>query len=783
MVCKLFKSGLTFAATVLFVLVDPAHAELLLTEDGLPRATIVVADVPTEQALEAAQALSDTLARISGATLPVVKESEAAEGARILVGRSNAVAALGVEIPSGHTPQMNEEAILIKTVGSNLILAGNEDWNYRGTLFAVYDFLEQDIGCRWFFPGSFGEVLPASPTIKIGAIDRVEKPSFRIRDIWYSGWMPVSEQDRADFTQWYDRNKLTKLDLSLPGDGSITLLAPADQYFDAHPEIYALDEKGNRLRDMMCMTEPEGVRIGSETIKYAFRADPDMLTFGFAPPDGHPMCYCKNCQRFFPGFVGKGYGDPSLSDLWFHFANQVAADVYKEFPERWVLTNGYANRVRPPESTGPLSPNLGIQSAMLGTCTIHRTGDPRCWQRIHYQQVLERWTDAIDPIIIYDYDPGKAVDNLPFPALHCLKHDLPWFRDQGVWGFWTEGNNAWMVTHLNYYVRARLMWDTDADVDALVREYCQQFYGAAADAVEKYIWTLEEAVEATTTHERWGELMQWRLILPDVAEKLNSLMATATKQAVDEPFRGRVRVLRLAHDHMMAFLAMESAVVEGDYAAAIAAGESMLALREEAATIRTGLIPNSPEIAVAESSSLETHLKIYRDLQDRVSGAKGTLVALLPRTWDFKPDPEDIGTLYQWYLPGVETGWKPIDVTQSWETQGYQDEKSWNLWGKAWYRTEFDVPPASEGIAYRLTFGGVYNTAVWVWVNGVMRPVQSDAPTRSGAPKSKYPFDVDVSDLIRPGEKNSVAVLVDLEMPGRSVRGGLHRRVFLWSPK
>ena len=285
--------------------------------------------------------------------------------------------------------------------------------------------------------------------------------------------------------------------------------------------------------------------------------------------------------------MGKGYGDPSLSDLWFHFANQVAAEVYKEFPDRWVLTNGYANRVRPPESTGPLSPNLGIQSAMLGTCTIHRTGDPRCWQRIHYQQVIERWTDALDPIIIYDYDPGKAVDNLPFPALHCLKHDLPWFRDQGVWGFWTEGNNAWMVTHLNYYVRARLMWDADADVDALVHEYCQQFYGAAGDAVEKYIWTLEDAVEATTTHERWGELMQWRLILPDVQEKLNALMAFAVEKAEGEPFRERVRVLRLAHDHMMAFLAMETAVVEGNFAAAIDEGEKMLALREEAASIRT----------------------------------------------------------------------------------------------------------------------------------------------------------------------------------------------------
>ena len=68
------------------------------------------------------------------------------------------------------------------------------------------------------------------------------------------------------------------------------------------------------------------------------------------------------------------------------------------------------------------------------------------------------------------------------------------------------------------------MWDADADVDALVREYCQQFYGAAADSVEQYIWTLEDAVEATTTHERWGELMQWSLILPPIADKLNADM-------------------------------------------------------------------------------------------------------------------------------------------------------------------------------------------------------------------------------------------------------------------
>ena len=37
----------------------------------------------------------------------------------------------------------------IKTVGKDLVLAGNEDWEYQGTQFAVYDFLEQ-LGCPPF---------------------------------------------------------------------------------------------------------------------------------------------------------------------------------------------------------------------------------------------------------------------------------------------------------------------------------------------------------------------------------------------------------------------------------------------------------------------------------------------------------------------------------------------------------------------------------------------------------------------------------------------------------
>ena len=757
-----------------------AMAELTLVESGAPKATIVIGANASDQAHEAAVYLQEYIEKISGAAIPIQSESEPVEGARILVGRSEAVRALGVDLPAGHTSQMNEEAFVVRTIGNDLVLVGNEDWNYRGTVFAVADFLEKDLGCRWYFAGPYGEVLPKMETIRIGDLDRTERPSFRIRHLWYSGWMPVEKEDQARLKRWYDLNKLNSLALSLPGDGSVIQLAPPAEYFESHPEIYALDKNGERMKDMLCMSEPEAVRIGVETIKKAFREDPARLSYGFAPPDGFPVCYCEKCQQYFPGFEGKGYGDPSLSEVWFQFANKIALEVNKEFPDRWVLTNGYANRVRLPEGIKDFAPNLGIQSAVIAACSIHRIGDPRCWQRQTYETILARWLDRLDPVVIYDYDPAKAIDNLPFPALHCLKHDIPWFRDHGCWGYYTEGNNGWMVSHLNFYIRAKLMWDADGDVDALVHEYCGRFYGAAADAIENYIWTLEGAVEATDTHETWGRLMQWRLILPPVLDKLDQLVASAESAANTDESKLHVNVLRMVHEHMKTFLDMENAAAEGDFATSIQKADAMLVMREPIEAVQSGLVPREADIAEHQSSSLVSRKSVFQYLSDRQNGPAGTIVKMLPREWDFLPDPKGMGAIGQWYLPGKADGWKPIDTTFYWEAQGYQDETGWGYWGDAWYKTQFDAPADAAGKDLWLAAAGVYNWGVWVWVNGTMRAFEMDRHWRLGYQQANSPFEVQVGDLIKPGETNDIAILVHTREPGRNPRGGLHGRVFLF---
>jgi hypothetical protein len=752
------------------------QAGLVLVEKGQPRAAIVVAVGASEQAREAANLLQDYLARISGARLQILDETAAVSGPQILVGRSRRAAELGVDLPPRRTSMMNEEEYVIKTVGNSLILEGNEHPSYRGTVYAVNGLLDR-LGCRWFFPGAFGEVVPRLDTIELGPLNIHERPDFRFRNIWYSGWMPVQETDRADFSRWMDHNRMNTLGgLSLPGDGTVERLAPPEKFFTNHPDIYAMNKKGERVKDMLCLTEPEAVAIAAETIRDEFRAHPEEFTFGFAPPDGYPQCFCPRCESANPNFSGKGLGQPSLSEVWFRFANAVAVEVAKEFPDRWLFSNGYANRARPPEGIGPFSPNLGIQSAMLDSCTFHPINAPKCWQRQLYKTVLDRWTSDLRCVFIYDYDPAKALDGLPFPMLHNLQRDFSYFKSRGVWGFWTEGQNCWMVTHLNYYIRSRLMWHADADVRALVRDYCEKLYGRAARPIESYIWTMEKAVEDAPIHVTFGKLVPWRVIYtPAIMRKFESQIAEAVRLAANTPQAAHVRVLDLDYQYIRSYIAMEESAAAGDFAEAVRQADEMLRLREELGKINPSLVPVTPDWANKSNGALESYRRTYQELDNRINGERGRLIAMTPRRWQFRKDPEQLGTFQEWYSPETKGRWDELDSTMFWEAQGLQDSRGHGYAGQAWYRTSINVPTDATRKELRLCLAGIYGNELWAWINGRL----VNHRTRFN---SRNPFDIDVSSYIHPGETNQIALLIQTLPWDRNARGGLHRRVFLWSP-
>jgi hypothetical protein len=277
--------------------------------------------------------------------------------------------------------------------------------------------------------------------------------------------------------------------------------------------------------------------------------------------------------------------------------------------------------------------------------------------------------------------------------------------------------------------------------------------------------------------------MRYEVILAPVIATLDALIVKAEARARRPETRRHVRVLRLVHDHMKAYMAMEEAVGRGEFRQGVEWADRMLAIRNEVGKVRPGLLPDTPDFRRKFRTSLEWHKTMYQSLADRAGGKRGEMVLLLPRRWEIRFDPKDIGTLYQWYLPDVGGNWDSIDTTLYWEAQGHQDEQGWGRWGKAWYRVKFRAPANLERRPLWLTIGAVYNRGVWVWVNGVLQRFKMERHWRLGHHDVRTPIDIDVTGKIRAGQMNCIAVLVSTPPPGRNPRGGIHRRSFLWAPR
>ena len=321
------------AAGALWAVLATARVEamdLVIVEDGRPKAAIVVAANADEKVKLAAEELQTYLEKISGAKLPIATDAAEAQGAAILVGPSKPAAAMGVAIPSGLTTARREEGFVIACKGDRLLLAGNSEGPYHGTEYAVYDFL-RSLGVRWFMPGDFGEIVPQLKTIRVPEQEVRQKPDFVMRN-W---WLHATKELVPLETRWKLRNKMNPDAMfATPGDSSVRAVCAPKDLVKEKPELFALNENGSRNPFLPNLTNPEAVKVAADVIKAHFRKDPKANSFGFAPDDGLPRDFNPETVKLNQGFPELGGrpgvpGEASVSLEWFTFVNRVAADVIK----------------------------------------------------------------------------------------------------------------------------------------------------------------------------------------------------------------------------------------------------------------------------------------------------------------------------------------------------------------------------------------------------------------------------------------------------------------------
>lgn len=526
----------SLAVISLIVLSTLSASALTLVEDGKPVSLIVLGEDPVPSQRVAAEDLQYHLKRMTGAVVPIVTEKELGETqqALVLVGQSQLLSAKGID-----TTQLPRETFIVKTLDNVLVLAGEDGGPARleysnsrvrtGTLFAVSDFLQDQLGVRWLWPGPSGEAIPKRKTVEVGVLDIQETPklfqrhyrlSMKPRNANRGGRrLPLGIEDEQGLYNLMVQEeglylKRMKFGYSTKFGYGHAFTQWYEKYIDTVPEVFAMQKDGHRgtpnekyKKDFvkMCPSSDKLVDMLIEQFLEARKENPDHRFLNACENDGNGgFCQCPDCLaldiKLDPAtqaqlqdlgwsgadidqvFGAEADGLPySLSNRYFHFYNKLARRLAEVAPDAMVVAYAY-DRYKFAPIDLQIEPNIlvgliafNMYPATEGEIKLQRDNF-WAWKKAGAKNMFFRPNSfAFSPAI-----------GIPWNCVGQMAGDLKMLLDNGIVATdWDSLNGYWATAAQTYYVLTRLHWDTTAEPEALRQEFNLAF-GPAAEHVGAY---------------------------------------------------------------------------------------------------------------------------------------------------------------------------------------------------------------------------------------------------------------------------------------------------------
>jgi hypothetical protein len=497
-------------------------SQIILIDKGKSAYSIVVSEnaAPAEQF--AAEELGEYLEKITSVKLPVEKEKNSTGRHAIYVGQTDF--ARRNQIPFA---ELGEEEWIIRTIGQNVILSGGKP---RGTIYAVYEFLERYLGCRWF--DLFMEKVPSSDTVAIPPVNVRQKPAFDYREIYTRYQLPESEKEKLGLFVLRNKGNDKKWVGNEPRYGfSYQFGSPANihtfgyyinsnEYFETHPEYFSMNRYGDRGKGngvnsgyQLCFSNPEVRKLMIEKLRGYIKQDRlkaekegrnSPSVYDISQNDGGgEMCCCPECRKILEK-------TGSITGQLMEFINHISDGIKDEYPEIFIQTFAYNNTLQPSETVKP------NDNVIIRYCDSYTTSElfrplSHEFNRTNHD-LIKGWGAVAKNISIWDYwrtfeDKNAGVSvNTPWVNIQALKPDLAFFSDSHAKLVFVECESYSPLGkyeaafqsfyNLKLWLGYKLMQNPHQDDQPLIDEFFAGYYGPASTQMKEYFTYLQDRINS-----------------------------------------------------------------------------------------------------------------------------------------------------------------------------------------------------------------------------------------------------------------------------------------------
>ena len=275
-------------------------------------------------------------------------------------------------------------------------------------------------------------------------------------------------------------------------------IVPEGEFFESHPEYYALQEDGTRQPTQLCLSNPAVVEQAKKDVRKqveeSYNPDAALNIVSVTQDDNYLYCRCENCAA-----LAEQYGGQSGIMLW--FVNRIAEDIDKDYPDLVVDTFAYQYTRQAPQNIVPRE-NVCVRLCSIECCFAHALDDPNCEDNVNFMKDLQDWSRICNRMYVWDYVTNFLQTLCVFPNFGVLRENIDTFRENHVVGIYEEGAYyadpaAVEFYDLRAFMLSRLMRDTlTAEEELAVRNgFLKAYYGGEEGGA-----AVGEIVDILTAH-------------------------------------------------------------------------------------------------------------------------------------------------------------------------------------------------------------------------------------------------------------------------------------------